>query len=176
MVKLSTAISSLQPVYKELAMGLTITLLWSALAATGFEQEAQGATEVSTANCDLERAIKLVTVAPMAEPGALRAPNRSAGSVTARKNASPRADGNRRLTRSVDLATIDPSRASVDPRRRPTDRHAGARRREQEFSTSHAGGVATGADDLINLIQTTVAPDTWEINGGRGSIYYFPNR
>ena len=26
---------------------------------------------------------------------------------------------------------------------------------------------------LIDLIQTTIAPETWEVNGGRGTIRYY---
>jgi hypothetical protein len=43
-----------------------------------------------------------------------------------------------------------------------------------------AGGAAGQAgdlsDDLIELIQDTIAPDTWDVRGGQGSIrYYSPN-
>ncbi len=31
------------------------------------------------------------------------------------------------------------------------------------------------ADELIEIIQATISPDTWDINGGNGSIYYFRN-
>jgi hypothetical protein len=55
-------------------------------------------------------------------------------------------------------------------------RQTAGRQIERSSSATHGGGVTNGAADLINLIQTTVAPDTWEINGGRGAIVYFPNR
>ncbi len=35
------------------------------------------------------------------------------------------------------------------------------------------GGAFNTGDELIDLIQTTVAPDTWDINGGPGAIRYF---
>lgn len=35
--------------------------------------------------------------------------------------------------------------------------------------------VADHAAELIELITTTLAPETWEQNGGEGSIYYFNN-
>lgn len=28
-------------------------------------------------------------------------------------------------------------------------------------------------DDLVELIQTTIAPESWDVNGGPGTIYYF---
>lgn len=32
-----------------------------------------------------------------------------------------------------------------------------------------------GAQELIELITTTIDPETWDINGGKGSIFYFSN-
>ncbi|RCS54319.1 hypothetical protein DTL42_04015 [Bremerella cremea] len=40
------------------------------------------------------------------------------------------------------------------------------------------GGAALdqrGADELINLITTTIDPETWENLGGNGSIFYYSN-
>ncbi len=36
------------------------------------------------------------------------------------------------------------------------------------------GGAAVQAEALIELIENTVRPETWEVNGGRGSIMYWP--
>jgi len=36
-----------------------------------------------------------------------------------------------------------------------------------------AGGAQAEAQKLIDLIQATVRPETWDVNGGRGSIVYF---
>jgi hypothetical protein len=35
---------------------------------------------------------------------------------------------------------------------------------------------AQGAADLIDLIQTTIAPDSWDVRGGPGTIMYFAPR
>jgi hypothetical protein len=35
------------------------------------------------------------------------------------------------------------------------------------------GGEAARAVELIELIQNTIAPESWNVNGGNGSIYYF---
>lgn len=40
---------------------------------------------------------------------------------------------------------------------------------------SGGAAVADHAAELIELITTTLAPETWEQNGGEGSIYYFNN-
>ena len=43
------------------------------------------------------------------------------------------------------------------------------------------GGGPNGPDadegqNLVDLIQTTIAPETWDVNGGPGSIYYWRNQ
>jgi len=42
-----------------------------------------------------------------------------------------------------------------------------------------AGGFGAGradlGEDLVDLIQTTIAPDSWEVNGGPGTIRYWRN-
>ena len=46
------------------------------------------------------------------------------------------------------------------------------------LSPSANGGGAIderGADELIDLITTTIDPETWEVHGGKGSIFYFSN-
>ncbi len=44
-------------------------------------------------------------------------------------------------------------------------------------SRSSAGGAAVPEQDrarqLIELIQRTICPDSWDVNGGRGTIYYY---
>ncbi|GAA4437631.1 hypothetical protein [Bremerella cremea] len=49
---------------------------------------------------------------------------------------------------------------------------------DSESSTGAAGGGAIdepGATELIDLITTTIDPETWDIHGGQGSIFYFSN-
>jgi hypothetical protein len=42
----------------------------------------------------------------------------------------------------------------------------------------HGGGFgnakAEQAEALIELIRTTIRPDSWDVNGGRGTIMYWP--
>ncbi len=40
---------------------------------------------------------------------------------------------------------------------------------------SAPGGRQAESQKLIDLIQATVRPETWDVNGGRGSIAYFAN-
>lgn len=42
------------------------------------------------------------------------------------------------------------------------------------FGGSFGGGtIEDYADDLVELIQTTIAPEFWDVNGGPGSIYFY---
>lgn len=38
-----------------------------------------------------------------------------------------------------------------------------------------AGGAADNGEKLVELIETTICPDTWETDGGTGRIFYFSN-
>jgi hypothetical protein len=51
-------------------------------------------------------------------------------------------------------------RAEQSPRQSPRENLSG-------------GGEIARAAELIELIQNTIAPDSWDINGGNGSIRYF---
>ena len=56
---------------------------------------------------------------------------------------------------------------------------AGGSGDSQQAGGSQRGGLGGPAmtdygQDLIDLIQRTIAPDTWDVNGGPGSIVYYP--
>lgn len=47
------------------------------------------------------------------------------------------------------------------------------------FGGAGTGGAANGPNvqggiNLVELIQTTIAPETWDVNGGEGTITFFP--
>ena len=44
---------------------------------------------------------------------------------------------------------------------------------QQQQNESNAQGTATDIQELIDLIQQTVEPDSWAVNGGTGQIYAF---
>lgn len=63
-------------------------------------------------------------------------------------------------------------------RKRVAGRLAGARSRFKPVAAREPlaeGGNAAEAQKLIDLIQETVSPETWDVNGGQGSIVYFAN-
>jgi hypothetical protein len=52
----------------------------------------------------------------------------------------------------------------------------GAARGQRAQSAANRPGAAATVDygpDLVELIQQTISPATWDINGGNGSIVYF---
>jgi hypothetical protein len=42
-----------------------------------------------------------------------------------------------------------------------------------KLSSMNGGGAADDGWDLVELIRATIAPETWDVNGGRGSMYYY---
>lgn len=48
------------------------------------------------------------------------------------------------------------------------------RRASADSERLSAGPAAPGVQSLIDLIQTTVAPSAWEVNGELGTIHYLP--
>ena len=76
-----------------------------------------------------------------------------------------------RLMKSVrqdrEQARRDAARRSKSPRVELTD--------EARLDATLAGGnaVAASAQQLIDLITATIAPESWEVNGGNGRIMFF---
>jgi hypothetical protein len=52
---------------------------------------------------------------------------------------------------------------------------ASARSGDDVQADAAGGGHQAEAQKLIDLIQATVSPETWDVNGGQGSIVYFAN-
>ncbi len=46
-------------------------------------------------------------------------------------------------------------------------------RRAVRAAQSGSGGVSSDVQELIQLIQTTVSPDSWTVNGGRGTMGFY---
>lgn len=58
-------------------------------------------------------------------------------------------------------------------RRRASPRTVRVRRPTTLPGDRLSGGEAARAMELVELIQNTIAPETWDVNGGNGSIRYF---
>ncbi len=70
----------------------------------------------------------------------------------------------RELLRNKKLADRRKRRGPREPNAKPVDEKA---------EMLAGGGASAQAIQLIDLIQNTIEPDSWQVNGGKGSIYYF---
>ncbi len=70
----------------------------------------------------------------------------------------------RELLRNKKLADRRKRRRQREPSKKPVDEKA---------AMLAGGGAGAQAIQLIDLIQNTIEPDSWQVNGGKGSIYYF---
>ena len=102
--------------------------------------------------------------------------SRRAGGRDAAETAPAVLAAYRRIGASERLPAGERRRLQAQLQTRLSELQSTLRHREQRAAASHSGGVVANAQDLIDLIQTTIAPETWEINGGQGTIFYFPNR
>ena len=82
----------------------------------------------------------------------------------------------RRLVRiSKMIARNEAKQKDADARIASTERAADGATPSGSLADGQAGGgaIADNGQSLVELIQETIAPDTWEVNGGLGSIMYY---
>jgi len=153
----------------------TLSLMFAALVLPGFDNEPQLAAGAPAALHRTDGPFDSLREAREAVTRVLRASNKASGRDS-RETAPSVVATYEQLGRSEKLPVAERRLLQGRLRARLSEQQQALRRREQRSGTSLAGGVAADAQVLIDLIQTTIAPETWEINGGQGSIYYFPNR
>ncbi|MBI3861234.1 MAG: hypothetical protein HY290_05005 [Planctomycetia bacterium] len=156
-------------------MSPTLSLVLAALVGPGFESELPTGAKAANVQKKTEAAFTSVREAREAVSEVLLASNRASGRDPS-ETAPLVLAAYQRVERSENLPAVERRQLQSRLRARLSDQRQTLRRREERGGPSLGGGVVNGAQELINLIQTTIAPDTWEINGGKGSIYYFPNR
>lgn len=78
-----------------------------------------------------------------------------------------------RLKRSVLQGRQAERKASVRNRARRDAEVPAAPQDADAASLAGGGGTARRAQQLIDLITDTIAPETWEVNGGSGRIMFF---
>jgi hypothetical protein len=74
--------------------------------------------------------------------------------------------------REEEKAVAREARRNTKPRVRtaePAADHA-----DSKQSLAGGGAIAARAQELIDLIQNTIEPDSWDVNGGGGTIRFFP--
>ena len=98
-----------------------------------------------------------------------------------------RLDEDLRRTRTLSFSERHRKHRSIQGRLR--DVLPRLQRQQREFSRARlgrrprpsAGGLLAGpadermAGELISLIQDTIAPESWDVRGGKGTIRYYPN-
>lgn len=153
----------------------TLSLLLAALVLPGFENEPTSAAGAPVAVREADAQFGSIREAREAVARVLRSSNRASGRDV-RETAPSVVSTYRQLARSEKLPAAERRLLQARLRPRLSEQEQALRRREQRAGTSLAGGVSADAQDLIDLIQSTVAPETWAINGGQGTIFYFSNR
>ena len=153
-------------------MTRTISLMLAALVLPAFENQSQSAAGEPGAHREADAPFTSMREAREAVTRVLRASNRASGRNAGETAASVVATY-RQLARSEKLPAAERRLLQGRLLARLSEQQQVLRRREQRAEASLSGGVASDAQQLINLIQTTVAPESWDINGGNGSIYYF---
>jgi hypothetical protein len=156
-------------------MTTTLSLILAALVLPGFENEPQAAAGTPASIRETDAQFGSVREAREAVGRVLRS-----SSPTSCRDAQVTAPSvvsiYRQVARSEKIPAADRRLLLGRLQSRLSEQERALRRQEQHGFTSLSGGVAANAQELIDLIQSTVAPDTWAINGGQGTIYYFPNR
>jgi general secretion pathway protein D len=79
----------------------------------------------------------------------------------------------RQLAVSEKLAVTERRRLEAHLRTRLSELRDVLHRRVVRAAASRSGGNAGSAQQLIDLIQTTIAPDTWAVNGGEGTLSFY---
>ena len=82
----------------------------------------------------------------------------------------------RRLAGTDPLAPAERRRLQGRLRTRLLELHDVLHRRavrESRVASSRAGGGAAPAQELIDLIQTTISPESWAVNGGKGTMMFY---
>jgi hypothetical protein len=161
--------------FQELAMTPTLSLMLAALVLPGFDHEARAPAETPAAIRESDSQFGSLRGAREAVGRVLRASNRASGRDLHEAAASV-VSTYRQVARSETIPAADRRLLLGRLQSRLTEQERALRRHEQQGGTSLSGGVAANAQELIDLIQSTIAPDTWAIYGGQGTIYYFPNR
>jgi hypothetical protein len=161
--------------FQEHFMIPTFTLLMTVLAGPAGDSTPPAAIPGNIKRTASEAPYGTVREAREAVKSALRDSNRASGRDAAQTAPAVLAV-HRRVGVSEQLPAAERRRLQAQLNTRLSELQSTLHRREQRATATHSGGVVANAQELIDLIQTTIAPQTWEINGGQGTIFYFPNR
>ncbi|MGE5191338.1 MAG: hypothetical protein ACM3U2_02480 [Deltaproteobacteria bacterium] len=150
----------------------TVSMLMAVLVGPEFENEPQ-----TTPNDQaVERAAEPVFATPhearQAVTRALRESSRTSGRDPVETTPTVVAVY-RQLGHSEKLPVTERRRLQAQVRTRLSELHNVLHRRVVRAAAFNSGGTAGSAQQLIDLIQTTIAPDTWSVNGGNGTLNFY---
>jgi general secretion pathway protein D len=149
----------------------SVSLLMAVLVGPGFEGGPQAADNRAVEHV-AESAFATSREAREAVARALRESSRASGRDAV--DATPEVVAlYRQIGSSEKVAATERRRLQAQLRTRLSELHDVLHRRVVRASSSKSGGIATEARQLIDLIQTTIAPETWAVNGGEGTLFFY---
>jgi hypothetical protein len=151
----------------------TVSMLAAVLIGPGFESGPQTAGSAPTGISASVTAFATLREAREGVAVALRESNRGSGRDP--MDTTPEVVTTyRQLSLSDKVPAVERRRLQAQLGTRLGELHDVLNRRVKRAAASHAGGgLANDAQQLIDLIQATVAPDSWAINGGNGTLYFY---
>jgi hypothetical protein len=151
----------------------TVTLLAAVLIGPGIEQAAESAARQPEALISPLSAFATAREAREGVAQALRESNRASGRDPMETTPLVVA-AYQRVSLSDKLPTTERKRLHAQLGTRLSELHDVLHRRVKRAAASHSGGgIASDAQQLIDLIQATIEPDSWAINGGKGTLYFY---
>jgi general secretion pathway protein D len=150
----------------------TVSLLMAVLVGPGCENAPQTVADDRAVERAAEPAFATSREAREAVARALRESSRASGR-DAIDATPPVVATYRQVAHSEKVSVAERRRLQAQLRTRLSELHDVLHRRVIRASSSKSGGIATDAQQLIDLIQTTIAPETWAVNGGEGTLFFY---
>jgi general secretion pathway protein D len=150
----------------------TISMMMAVLVGPGFGDERQTAANDRAVERAAEPAFATSREAREAVARALRESSRASGRDPIETTPTVVAVY-RQVGLSEKLPASERRRLQAQLRTRLAELQDVLHRRVVRAAASNSGGAAGYAQQLIDLIQSTIAPDTWAANGGNGTLYFY---
>jgi len=150
----------------------TVSMLMAVLVGPGFGDEPQTAANDRAVERPAGPAFATSHEAREAVARALRESSRASGRDPVETTPAVAA-AYRQLGASEKIPVTERRRLQAQLRTRLAELQDVLHRRVVRAAASNSGGAAGYAQQLVDLIQTTIAPDTWAANGGNGTLYFY---
>ncbi len=150
----------------------TVSMLMAILVGPGFENGQQAAANDRAVERAAESTFTTSREAREAVARALRESSRASGRDPVETTPGVVA-AYRQVGLSDKVHVTERRRLQARLRTRLDELHDVLHRRVIRARSSNDGGAAGYAQPLIDLIETTIAPDTWAVNGGKGTLSFY---